>query len=178
MLALVAVAGVAALVLWPGASVGSSGRTSSARQAAVAAWQEGNAAWAAGDIAAVCDRYDGVGPTGMWATRAICLKSEQQGFDSATSERKQVLRSMTVDPRLVEVIDEATMVIWFRDVRVGGSRPEYFTPDDVAVMRLSEGRWQQVGARYRGVVVGHLPAGLAQVASGGTDRPSTGGSAP
>ncbi|MFN8081917.1 MAG: hypothetical protein U0Q19_20335 [Kineosporiaceae bacterium] len=158
-----------ALVFWPGAGrLREAATQTDVRQAAVTAWRDGNAAWARGDIAAVCDRYDGIGREGMWATRAICVESEQQGYDSATAQRKQVLRDMSVDAGRVESIDADTVVIWFRDVTAAGVRPEYFTIDDLAVMHRTDSGWRLIGARYRGVVVGHVPPSVSSRAISST----------
>lgn len=164
MIAAVVVGALAglALVFWPGAGrLREVATQTDVRQAAVTAWRDGNAAWARGDIAAVCDHYDGIGRDGMWATREICVESEQQGYDTATEQRKQVLRDMSVAADRTESIDADTVVIWFRDVTAGGSRPEYFTVDDLAVMHRADTRWRLVGARYRGVVVGNVPQSVS-----------------
>jgi hypothetical protein len=135
-----------------------SGTSGDVRPAAVAAWHEGNAAWASGDIAAVCDTFDAIGPEGMWATTEICLGSEGQGYEGASDEQKSQLKAMTVDPEATEQLADDTVVIWLRDAQVDGVPSQYFAESDVAVMRLTDGGWRQIGARYSGTVVGTVPA--------------------
>ncbi len=138
---------------------------------AVAAWQAGNSAWARGDIAAVCDSYDGIGKDGMWKDRATCMSSETTGYREATKEQKAALLALTVDPSRTELLGTDTVVISFKEARVDGQPPKFFGPADVAVMRLTGTEWRQVGARYSGAVVGYLPATLLPT-------PSTSGASP
>ncbi|MFZ0157549.1 MAG: nuclear transport factor 2 family protein [Kineosporiaceae bacterium] len=133
---------------------------------AVAAWRAGNAAWARGDIAAVCDTYDGIGTDGMWKDRATCMSSENKGYQEASTEQKAALAALTVDPTRTELLGTDTVVIWFRDARVDGRPPEYFGPSDLAVMSLTGGSWRQIGARYSGAIVGSVPSAVVPAPTG------------
>ena len=145
------------------------------RAAAVRSWQDGNAAWSRGDITLVCDRYDGVGAQGMWATVARCQSAERQGYDSTSGADRSTIAGMTVDPTTTQTLPDGSVVIWYRNARVGANPVAIFGNDDFAVMRQLDGQgWRQVGARYSGTVVGTLPAGLsASVSSSRSASPSS-----
>ena len=141
------------------------------RTAAVQSWQEGNTAWSRGDITLVCDRYDGVGAQGMWATVARCQAAERQGYDSTSGADRSTIASMTVDPTTAQTLPDGTVVIWYRNARVGGNPVAIFGNEDFAVMRQLDGQgWRQVGARYSGTVVGSVPASLSTSPSGSASR--------
>ncbi len=146
---------VAAAVFWALRPTGQ-GRASDA----VAAWQEGNAAWARGDIDLVCERYDGIGANGLWRDRDTCLTAEQEGYDQSTEEQRQSLIRMTIDPAKAEVLDRDTVVLWYREARVDGELPPFFLPTDLVVMHRQNGQWRQVGVRYGTDVVGQVPAAV------------------
>jgi hypothetical protein len=132
---------------------------------AVAAWRAGNAAWARRQIDIVCDRYDGIGPEGLWRDRATCVASESAGYDQSTVQQRARLEAMTVDPRTVQVLGEDLVVIMYRDARVDGERSPDFTETDFAVMRRIVGQgWRQVGVRYGTDVVGTVPPAVFRVA--------------
>ncbi len=132
---------------------------------AVSAWRAGNAAWAKGEVDAVCDRFDGVGAEGMWRDRATCVKAEREGYAESTERQRASLEAMTLDPKDALVLADDLVVILYRDARVDGERPPYFTEADFAVMRrLGDQGWRQVGVRYGGDVVGNVPPAVLRVA--------------
>lgn len=143
------------------------------RPEAVAAWREGNDAWARGDIAAVCDLHDGIGAGGMWRDRSTCMDAEQEGYDQASQAQRDALAAMTVPPGSAEQVDGDTVVIWYRDAMVDGVRPPYFAVTDLAVMRrLDDQGWRQVGVRYGTDVVGSVPVAVLESVPASGPAPS------
>ena len=170
VIAVVVVVAVAGVLFW----LLQSG-SDDAREEAVAAWRAGNAAWSRGEIETVCDRYDAIGDGGMWQDRATCVKAEQAGYDQAGRAQRDSLAAMTIDPARADVVDEDTVVIWYRDARANGQRPPYFTDTDLAVIHRLDGQgWRQVGVRYGTDVVGSVPQAVLQSVPPATASPSAG----
>jgi hypothetical protein len=168
VIALVLIGLVAALLFWLLRVTGGD-----MRQQAVTAWRDGNAAWSRGEIDTVCDTYDGIGAGGMWQDRATCIEAERAGYDQAGPVQRESLAAMTVDPALAQVVDDRTVVIWYRDARVNGVRPPYFTDTDLAVMRRLDGQgWRQIGVRYGSDVVGAVPAFVLESVPATTATPT------